>query len=255
MPELQHLSYSSISTYQLCPEAWRRRYVAGEKEPVSIALVFGTAVHNTIEAFMRGDGDPLVVWEQKLTSQIVQEENIAWETDTPESLTEDGKNIFRAPAVFGLLNDLKAQYTPGENTIERKVTLHVPGVPVPIIGYIDIITTDGVPWDFKTAARMWAPDKAQSEMQPLVYLAALNQDGHNTHGWKFRHFVITKTSRPTAKVFECQRSPIEVLTTLFPTIQQAWIDIQSDRFPKITNTWKCSPKYCGYYANCQGKGQ
>ena len=127
----------------------------------------------------------------------------------------------------------------------------MPGVPVPVVGYVDVITRDGVPGDFKTVARMWAADKAAQEMQPLVYLAALNQAGDNSHNWRFRHYVITKNTRPTAKVFECQRSPVEVLTGLFPTIQQVWQDINAGRFPKVTSGWKCSEKYCEYWAQCQ----
>lgn len=255
MVELQHLSYSSISTYQLCAEAWRRKYVAGEKEPTSTALIFGSAIHNTIQGFMRGEGYPLDIWEKKWAAQISQEDNITWEGSSPESLAVEGIRIFRAPMVFGLVNDLKAIYDPTlENNIERRVELHIPGVLVPVIGYIDIITKDGVPGDFKTAARMWPEDKAGKEMQPLVYLAALNQAGINDHGWKFRHYVITKSAKPSAKVFECQRSASEVLTSLFPTIKQVWNDIQAERFPKVTNSWKCSQQYCGYWQNCQGKG-
>lgn len=252
MPELQHLSYSSISTYLLCPEAWRRRYIEGLKEPTSTALVFGGAIHDTIEAYMVS-GHLDVIWQEKISKQLNETPNIEWGTENADSLIADGMRLLGSPAVTAYIDDIKARYTPNENTIERRVNLHVPGVPIPIIGYIDIILYDGIPGDFKTASRMWAPDKAQSELQPLVYLAALNQEGVNDHGWKFRHFVITKTARPSVRTFECQRSPSEVLTSLFPSIQQVWADIQADRFPKVTNTWKCSPKYCGYYADCLGK--
>jgi hypothetical protein len=186
---------------------------------------------------------------------VQQAADIDWGTDTLESLTDEGLRILGAPAVATLINSVRDGYDANrELSIERRIELRVPGVPIPIIGYVDIISADGVPGDFKTAARMWPENKAAQELQPLVYLAALNQAGINDHNWRFRHYVITKSAKPSANVFECQRSAVEVLTGLFPTIQQTWIDIQAERFPKNTTTWKCSPRYCGYYADCQGGG-
>lgn len=253
MPPIEHLSYSSISTYLLCPESWRRRYILKEKTLTATALVFGSAVHNTIEACIQGGGSLQERWHENWAAQVAQDGEIEWGTDTAGSMAADGERILSTPAVLDMIEQVRRNYDPTrEHSIERRVELRVPGVPIPIIGYIDIITRDGVPGDFKTASRMWAADKASQEMQPLVYLAALNQAGIHDHDWRFRFFVITKNSRPTAKVFETQRSPTEVLTGLFPTIQQVWADIQAERFPKVTTGWKCSPKYCEYWPTCQG---
>lgn len=254
MPLVEHLSYSSISTYLLCPESWRRRYILKEKTPTALSLFFGSAVHNTIEAYLKRGGDLQALWRENYAQQLQFEDTeIEFGTETPESVSDDGLRILSTPAVLDVIEQIRSNYDPArEHSIERRIELSVPGVPVPIVGYIDIITRDGVPGDFKTAARMWAADKAAQEMQPLVYLAALNQAGDNSHGWRFRHYVITKTARPTAKVFECQRSPTEVLTGLFPTIQQVWQDINAGRFPKITTGWKCSSKYCDFWQSCQG---
>lgn len=256
MPNLDHLSYSSISSYLLCPESWRRHYILREKTPTATSLFLGSAVHNTIEAYVRNLGSDLPsIWQEQYAEQLQFEgvDDIDWGTDTPEGLAEDGARILRAPKVAKLLDEIKANYDPTrESSIERRVELRVPGVSVPVIGYVDIITKDGVPGDFKTAACMWSNDKATGDLQPLVYLAALNQAGEHDHNWRFRFYVITKSSKPDARVFETQRSATEVLTNLFPTVQQVWQDIQADRFPKATNSWKCNPKWCSYYAACQG---
>lgn len=252
MPDIQHLSYSSISTYLLCPESWRRRYVLHEQTPTATALVFGSAVHGAIETYLRSSKPLEDAWRENWSEQVAREGEIAWGEETADTLAADGERILMAPNVVTFLDEIRHNYDPmRECSMERKVELRVPGVPVPIVGYIDVITRDGVPGDFKTAARMWAPDKAASEMQPLVYLAALNQEGVHDHGWRFRHYVISKGAPPSCKVFECQRSAAEVLTGLFPTIGQVWRDIQAERFPKVTTGWKCSPKYCEYWEKCQ----
>ena len=253
MPDIQHLSYSSISTYLLCPESWGRRYILHEQAPTATALVFGSAVHSAIEVYLR-TGKPLgTAWHESWGEQLSRESNVAWGEENADTLAADGERLLTAPTVMAFLNEIRANFDASrERSIERKVELRVPGVPVPIIGYIDVITKDGVPGDFKTAARMWAPSKAAEEMQPLVYLAALNQEGVHDHNWRFRHYVLSKGTKPAAKVFECQRSPAEVLTSLFPTVQQVWRDIQAERFPKVTTGWKCGPKYCEYWQGCQG---
>ena len=253
MPNLDHLSYSSVQTYLMCPESWRRRYILQEKAPTATALVFGSAVHSAIESYLRSGRALDETWRESWSKQLAQEPEIAWGEDSADSIQADGERMLTAPTVATFLAEIKGAYDPArERSMERKVELRVPGVPVPIVGYIDIITKDGVPGDFKTAARMWAPDKAAQEMQPLVYLAALNQEGVHDHGWRFRHYVISKGARPSCKVFECQRSAAEVLTGLFPTIAQVWRDIQAERFPKVTSGWKCSEKYCEHWKGCQG---
>jgi len=50
--DIQHLSYSSISMYLDCPEAWRRKYIAKEQTQSSPALAFGSAFHNTTEKYI-----------------------------------------------------------------------------------------------------------------------------------------------------------------------------------------------------------
>jgi hypothetical protein len=238
----------------MCPESWRRHYIEGQKEPTSIALIFGSAVHDTIESYVVTGKDLAEIWDDKLTEQLDNTANVDWGTETAKSLANEGERILTAPNIISFIDGIRTGYNPKrERSIERRVELRIPGVPIPIIGYIDIILDDGVPADFKTAARMWPEDKAGQEMQPLVYLAALNQAGIHDHNWRFRHFVISKSAKPTAKMFSTQRSPGEVLTALMPTVCQVWRDIEGKRFPKITTGWKCSSKYCGYYADCQGK--
>lgn len=252
MPNLDHLSYSSVSSYLLCGRAWSFRYVEKVAAPTATALVMGSAFHDTVEGYITGKGDLVTLWGRVWGAQLERNPQIEWGADTPESLSNDGIRIISAKPVREMLDAIAANFDREHGEVERRVELHVPGVPIPVIGYIDIITKDGIPGDFKTAARMWANNKASEELQPLVYLAALNQQGIDTHQWRFNHYVATKTARPDARVFSTQRSPDEVFRNLFPTIQQVWSGIQANVFPKNTSTWKCSPKYCEYYGMCQG---
>src|SRR5262252_1769183 len=45
---LAHFSASGLRLLRVCPEAWRRRYILGQKERPGEALTLGKAVHSAI---------------------------------------------------------------------------------------------------------------------------------------------------------------------------------------------------------------
>jgi hypothetical protein len=239
----------------LCSYAWKLHYVDHVETPTAPALAFGSAWHTLTEEYLK-TGRPLgELWPEAWNSQLEREPNVDWSQDSPDSMRATGMQMINSQAVRDLLSNVRENFDPETCRVERRVELRVPGVPIPIIGYIDVITKDGIPGDFKTAARMWSDDKATAEMQPLVYLAALNQAGEHSHGWRFNHFVVTKASKPTARVFATQRTPDEVLNSLFPTICAVWKAIGNQVFTPNTTTWKHSPKYCEYWAACPHGGK
>lgn len=250
---LDHLSYSSISTYLACGESWARKYVYQEPTYATPALLFGSAIHNTVEEYVQDKSKNLLdLWSTHWNNQVMTEGtprvDILWGVETPEQHYNEGVRILSNESVLYNLNTLDAQ------EIERKVELRVPGVPIPIVGYIDIITTDGIPGDFKTSAKSWSNNRAAGEMQPLFYLAALNQAGETIPEWKFRHFTIVKTKTPKFETFETIHSSKE-LFFLFKMIRQVWAGIEAGVFIPNPTGWKCSPNYCDFYSDCRGKYQ
>jgi len=252
MSEITHLSYSSIGAYLLCGEYWRRRYIAKEPAPIASSLVLGSAFHGAVEAYLRGAPDLETAYERSWAQQMERGQEIAWEAEQPDTVKADGLRMVRAKPVQQLLDQLRANFDPERGEMERRVELRVPGVPVPIIGYIDVITKDGIPGDFKTTARMWSDEKAGDELQPIYYLAALNQEGIQVPNWMFRHYVFSKGQSPAAKVFEVKRKPAEVFG-LFEVIKAAWHGIESGVYLQQPGTWKCSPRYCEFWQGCRAK--
>lgn len=248
---IEHLSYSSISAYLACGEAWRFRYVEQIKTPTGPELVFGTAFHKAIEGQLRGEGQALNLWP-KAWGEALEGNSVYWGDDMPEEYNNQGVRMLASPDIQNTIGQIKPAKGPDGPRIEQRVELRVPGVPIPVIGYIDVITEDGIPGDFKTSARSWGADKAQSETQPLFYLAALNQAGHEVPGWAFRHYVFVKTKTPQVQVIEHRHKPSEVFW-LFEVIQRVWRGIDAEIFPLTPNGWKCSPQYCDYWSRCRGK--
>lgn len=253
---VDYLSYSSVSTYLLCPRSWQFRYIDKVAVPTSPNLIFGSAVHAAIEQYVIANRAGNVVqsaaeifdadWPER-----VCRETIAWGDDDPDGMNRAGVALLSAPEVVTTIDSLVPLLWHDRLAIEEKVTLRVPGLPIPVVGYVDLIAQDGVPCDFKTASRKWSADKAREETQPLFYLAALNQAGLPAN-WKFRHYVFVKGTKPTVQVFETERNATE-LFQLFQQIIDVYNAIKARVFPCNTSTWKCSEKWCEYWHLCRGK--
>lgn len=251
----QHLSYSQISMYLDCSRKWQGHYKQGFTNPLGEALVFGTVAHNTMEQFVQDKKANLVelwdtAWEAERDKTAFK--GIVWE-ETPDTVYNIGINLFSSNEVYDVLSGIEPMIIENEPAIERFIEWTLEGMP-PIIGYIDCMSNDGVPIDFKTAGRMWPADKAGKELQPLFYLAALDQLGEHSHGYKFRHVVVTKTKNPRIEIFENQRSKEEI-EFLEMIVRRVWSGISAGVFIPNPTSFMCSPKYCGTWFECVGKYQ
>lgn len=248
---IDHLSYSSITSYLECPENWRRKYIAKEPTRSTPALVFGSAFHGAIEEQLTTGKKALEAWPYSW-GRALEKDTVDWGLDTPEQHLNEGLRILGHAAVGSAIDGLKARQDEQGVMVERKVELSVPGVPVPVIGFIDFIAADGVPCDLKTSKTSWSADKAADSLQGLFYLAALNQAGHAWHNWRFRHVVFVKTKEPKVQVIETLHKPSE-LFFLFRVVRSVWQGIESGSYPFNPSSWKCGPSYCDFWGQCRGR--
>jgi len=256
---VDHLSYSSISMYLDCPEAWHRKYLLGEPTKKSTALAFGSAWHGALERIVQLNNPNLPAPNQPSGwNEIWIEEfgkafkDVSFEEgETREQHCNEGIRLLNHPSISQTILSIQAKHDDAGAMIEREVELHVPNVGLPVIGYIDIILEDGTPADFKTSAKSWTDNWASDSLQTLFYLAALNQAGFEVN-WKFTHFIFVKTKTPQVQVLEHSHKPAE-LFFLFEIIRRVWEGMSKEIFPMNPTTWRCNDKYCDFYANCRGK--
>lgn len=255
---IEHLSYSSISSYLTCSRAWKYHYIDKLPEPVSPALMFGSAFHDTLEEIVGKNtiGEkPKQAHElfvSNFARHVENNELIDWQDTSHNDQISLAARMLNTSVIINEIHKLRAKVdSDGKPIIERKVELQVPDVPIPIIGYIDIILDDNTPADFKTASRAWSQDQAEKQTQSLFYIAALNQAGEDVN-WNFRHIVVTKTLSPKLQMLDHSHEPRE-LFFLFDVIQSVWKGIEAEVFIPNSDSWKCSPKWCNFYSICKGK--
>lgn len=251
--ELDHLSYSSISKYVNCSANWKYKYLDKLPDPKTPNLIMGSAFHGAIEEYLKSDkqADITELWRKSWADQMVGTENVEWVEESPEETFNQGlRMLTHKDVVQGLAEIMPAKDDLG-HMIERKLELHVPGVPIPIIGYLDILTVNG-PADFKTSATRWSDDKATNEIQSLFYLAAMNQMGMHTYGWLFSHYIFVKTKTPQFQKLTHRHTPTQLMW-LFKMISNVWAGIQAGTFVENPTGWLCTPKYCPFWGVCRGK--
>jgi predicted RecB family nuclease len=133
--------------------------------------------------------------------------------------------------------------------------LHIPGVSVPIVGFIDMIQNDGVPIDIKTASKRWSQDKADNSLQATFYIATLEQLGMIKLPATFKFMVFTKTKNPAVQVLETTRTHQDVFA-LYSRVNEVWKAIQREVFtPTDPDNWWCSHKYCSFWDVCEYGGR
>jgi len=275
MNELQHLSYSSISAYLSCPAMWKFRYI--DKLPTfgNANLFFGSVWHNTIEEYIsisaKGTDALVDIYRKRWDAQLEKEgERMTWNTDEEGANFTQGKTwitdkpnfaepLKDFPSMAAFLDTVipKKRKNPGEKEkpliVEEFVSLNVPGVPIPIIGFIDVITDDDIPTDFKTSGKSWNAGRAEDEMQPLFYLAALSQAGIRVPGRMFRHVVFVKNKTGCKVQSFTTVHNMAKLLWLYRVIEGVWQAIEKEAFPVNPTGWQCSKYYCDYWASCRGK--
>ena len=163
---IQHLSATSIGMFRRCPEQFRHRYLLGEKERPGEGLVIGSAFHEGVEynyaqkiqshedrptaevvEYLQDVGVPKVLEEQGGADEI------SWDSNDPvkgvDLLRRDSERI-----LIRYHEDVVPRIQP--ISLEEKLFLSDPRLPVDIIGYIDLRSGYELELDNQS---QWVPDR------------------------------------------------------------------------------------------------
>lgn len=117
-----HLSASSVALHMRCPRQWQQSYVLGQKGDKSDALVIGSGTHLVLAHALKGEQVPEDWWEQACDGYVPDEAS---------------KGIAEAHAYHYW--ETIGKHLPVLET-EKEFLVEVPGVELPLLGYIDIET-------------------------------------------------------------------------------------------------------------------
>lgn len=258
---LEHLSHSSIALYAECGRAWKGRYIEKLASRTTPPLLIGSVFDKTVESYLldRARGvqptNLLSLWSTNWMERTTGDEAalIDWRGELPEKLENEGAKLAGFKGTSELLDRLQLLIDDAGPALQRRIELRVPGVPIPAIGFLDLIEADGVPGDIKTAARAWPESKARHEIQPRLYWAALLQMGYRPADGRlrFRHYVWTKTRETKIQTIETEYSATEVMVAV-EMVENAWRGISAGVFMPNPRSWLCNDE-CAVWRDCMGR--
>lgn len=182
---IRHFSPSSIRMLKVCPEQYRQRYILGKKKRPGEALTLGSATHAAMAFNL----------EQKIESHEDRPEaevleyfhDFAWPTaiekdggkdeirwDDPTDLDKPRRDGERMTLAY------HANVTPRIQPVakpEQKITLHIEGLPVPVIGYLDVEEEMDV-IDLKTGKQVQKKPDSNWRLQGTIYSLATKKPTH-----------------------------------------------------------------------------
>lgn len=178
---MDHLSASSLGMFRRCPEQFRNRYLLKRKEPPGEAIVVGSFFHETMEwnykkkVWARED-QPLSEMVTYLQDEAVPSvlngaggiDEVRWDSqDKWKSLDKARGDAQRITSTY--YNRVLPRIQPTET--ELRLEWHIRDVPVPVIGYLDVIAEGPRVIDTKTGAKAVKKVKPGWMLQGHIYAA------------------------------------------------------------------------------------
>ncbi|MBI3832496.1 MAG: PD-(D/E)XK nuclease family protein [Planctomycetes bacterium] len=263
--QLDHISWSGVSSYLQCPKKFHYRYLdTAPEERKSAALIFGGAFHRAAESALQArlEGRPLPDladllaeynrhwWEEAtLTEEIVYAKG-----DDASSLSELAERML--VAFVAHLED-EARTAPQRRILalehEERFQL-LPDAP-PLEARLDVLELDGADLlvsELKTSKSRWNDQKvAESLPQLVVYAHALMPMLREIGAKRIRprFVVVTKAKKPVVQVLEPRASQQDVVR-LREQVTEVWKGIKAGVFPERQGWWCAS---CPFRTSCLGK--
>jgi CRISPR/Cas system-associated exonuclease Cas4 (RecB family) len=255
----EHWSNTQIDMLFRCPEAYRRRYVEGERCPPGLAMLRGTGVHSAAR----------VNFSQKITThcdlppkQIVDAAVAAFDEQIAagDLALDDDERSRGLKIVVGETRDDVADiadvhaheqapaYQPTH--VEHSINVELPGSRS-LLAIIDLADTLDRVVDFKTAKRSKSQKDADDSTQLSIYEVAFEAETGRKATELVLDTVVQLKRETKRQTLTTQRTAVD-RAVLAERIDVAARMVEAGIFPPAAaGVWNCSKKWCGYYRTCR----
>ena len=251
--KIRPFSYSQLNAYSGCSRKWFFRYKTAIKtDHTSGAFVLGTAMHYLVQSavtFPHYNIDMLPsLWPSQFMAARQRYPEDTLDAQEIADNYQIGVRMLESSQMQAAVEQVQQA---GIEITEEYINFELDGVSRPIIGYIDMIDGQGVPWDIKTTGRMWSQADFDNDRQSSLYLIGLMQLGRikEVYPLKFRFLIITKAKKPRWVIKEIERTHDDI------TVAKNWIHDIASMIDAGTHRadprpdWMCS--YCDFYQKCK----
>ena len=271
---MRNLSVSKIEKAMNCPKHYKLKYIDKIPEPSSWVAHGGIVVHSIVEGALKGfgrsgkypswqdmDDQFEVVWNEQVLKTEGQDNFIGWK-DEPKEPVEKIRAEYR-PLVRLAREDPQAlpAYRPwihdGTPMVEQRLDLELssPIGSFPLIGYIDLVSDEGVLGDWKTTSAKEDGTISERKMKNWLQAAC-----YSIHTWP----IVGQEMQPCEKVFLVRGPEPKVIKHKYvvgpkqrkfftDAAAEVWRMTVQGGFPPNTNTWLCKADWCFAYQVCRGE--
>jgi hypothetical protein len=232
---VRHLSASALADYRECPMLHIGRRVERWPEvrppQMAQAMSLGTAVHAALEAHHQGK-DAVAALHRYWPSVAA---------------TVPADYFGRALSLVRIYTEFEAP-DPRDQT-ERKFTLRIPGVAVPVIGFIDL-QRGLVVRDYKTtgSSTWWTQKRADESIQASIYAMAVSAEHHGAQVTVEFHVLTHGKGGYGHRVISTTRTKDD-LARVCDEIRADWAAMQQE--PREA---RCAPGRCRFPEQCKEYG-
>lgn len=256
--EKPHYSPSQAESFARCPEAYRRRYLDGDRIPPGIRAISGKGVHGgaqinfsqKIKSHVDMTLDDIIdaavyVYESEIETQNVVLNRDELSRGVKRVLAEAKDETARLASAHAKLQ--APEYQPVH--VEREHRIIIPGSTHDLLGIIDMEDDRDIVTDWKMSSKRFTEQDVASSVQ-LTYYAAAHHIHTGRPAREVRLDAIIKNKEPVRQVIAARRSTPDYIA-LKNRLNAQLAAIAAGNFPPAsTGSWWCSPKWCGYYSTC-----
>jgi hypothetical protein len=224
---VKHLSVSAIQDYLTCPLLWHGRRVARWPQEPSAPMQIGIAIHEALSAHHRGE-DAEVALVKRWGATVTHPRGAGQ--------IEPALAAVRAYcAVSGIATSDKPDW---------RFTLRLPGLDVPVIGFLDVLRPGAI-LEFKTTARpgSWNQDRVDTEFQATVYAMAF-RDQNKAINPTITYTILGVGPEPTIQTYVTGRTDGDMLKARM-LIRGVYEAMTSEKLEA-----RCDPSRCQFPDHC-----
>jgi hypothetical protein len=257
-------SPSALNLLATCGEAFRRRYVEGERFPSSPRQLRGRAVHHVAQTaytrVLHAEALPTAEEAHDLAAtrfesdwsegvQLEPDEQVAGEQFTK------GESLDFAVDLAGF-HVTRVAPTVQPVAVEEAMTAQLPESDVLVHGIIDLIalTPSGeVIRDVKTSEKSPNVNAADNSLQLTVYSALYQAEmGHLPLSLQLDYLTRSPVRKTKGFIPLVTRRDNEDLKVLGARVQAAVSVADAGRYlPAAPDSWACSAKFCSFHSTCK----
>ena len=216
MKPSKYLSCSQLESFEKDYAEWKSHYIDGQPSPTNRYMCQGSAVHAGIEAYWRGNPEPIKAYEMYIEEHLLEipAENLA-------EILDEGFGLLTC-YLTTLAPDLSPwPVEPPNHAAEWEFVVPIPGCVRPLYGKVDLLAQEGgqpVVRDVKCAKKPWSKNKVGKSIQKVAYWYAVQQ----SLGLSPLRFVLDFVVKESMEI-----------VSIPATVEQSEIDDLLGRFQKL----------------------